>query len=161
MSSDAVLANEAWESLFRAQVVLMREFAADDVWQECSQNEYAVLYELSKSARGLTMVEINRNILMTQGGVSRLVGRLVERGLVERCADPADRRAARLLLTPAGHELQRTVGRRHARAVATAMRSALDHDQMRQVRDLGNQIVTAIGSRHDTPDTTTSERGNP
>lgn len=156
---DVRLANEAWEALFRAQVVLMRKFAGDDSWIEISQNEYDVLYTLSKSATGLSSAEVNRNILMTQGGVSKLVSRLVERGFVERRTDPADRRTARLLLTADGRDLQRTVGLRHARSVALAMGNALDHDQLQQVRDLGRQIVALTETHEDLTTSTTRGEG--
>ena len=43
--------------------------------------------------------------------LSRLVDRLAERGLVERCADPADGRGVRLSLTDAGRVVQRRIGR--------------------------------------------------
>ncbi|MCJ1675537.1 MarR family transcriptional regulator [Rathayibacter sp. VKM Ac-2929] len=157
MSSETRLANEAWEALFRAQVVLMREFAADDIWIEISQNEYDVLYTLSKAPDGLSMVEVNRDILMTQGGVSRLVNRLVERRLIDRCVDLDDRRASRLRLTDAGRELQRAVGRRHAHSVAIAMKTALNAEQMQQLRDLSTQIVTLVASRDELAETTTKQ----
>ena len=153
MTTEARLANEAWEALFRAQVVLLRSFAADDLWTEVTQKEYDVLYELSKAPSGLSMVEINRNILMTQGGVSRLVRRLEQRGLLERCANPSDARAALISLTHEGAALQRSIGRAHARTVTSAMTRALSPEQLEQLRDLSRQIVAVI----DPSRTTTSE----
>lgn len=144
MSIDTRLANEAWESMFRAQVTLMRSFAGDDVWIEISQNEYDVLYTISRSDHGMSMVEINRGILMTQAGVSRLVARLEARGLLERCADEHDRRAARMVLTPEGMRIQRLVGRRHAAAVGLTMTRALTRFQLEQLRDISRQITDVI-----------------
>jgi DNA-binding MarR family transcriptional regulator len=144
MSTEARLANESWEALFRAQVVLFRMFSADDIWTETTQTEYDVLYELSKAPAGLSMVDINRNLLMTQSGVSRLVQRLEQRGLLKRCADPSDARAALISLTQEGARLQRSIGRAHARAVTSAMTRALSSEQMQQLRDLGRQIVAVI-----------------
>lgn len=144
MRSDTRLANEAWESMFRAQVALMRSFAGDDVWIEISQNEYDVLYTLTKSPNGMSMVEINRGILMTQAGVSRLVARLEARGLLERCVDEHDRRATRMILTPEGTRIQRLVGRRHAAAVTSRMSRALTHEQLEQLRDISRQITAVI-----------------
>jgi len=151
MTRDLRLANEAWEAMFRAQVLLLRSFAADDIWTELAQNEYDVLYTISKSADGLSMVEINRDILMSQGGISRLVGRLEARGLLERCVDPRDGRAARLVLTEEGRRLQRVVGRLHADAVATAMSRTLTHDQLTHLRELCRQITDriAVGDDYD------------
>ena len=150
---DVRLANEAWEALFRAQAVLAHRFRDDDVWHEVSPTEYDVLYTLTRHEEGdgdgdgdgdgLTMARINREVLLTQGGISRLVSRLVERGLLERRADPADRRAARIVLTPEGRAVQRTVGRRHARAVSTAMTGALSREQLRQLREIGRRLADA------------------
>nr|WP_240897640.1 MarR family transcriptional regulator [Kineococcus vitellinus] len=145
------MANEAWEALFRAQAVLARRFRDDDVWHEVSPTEYDVLYTLARHedgagdagghGDGLTMARINREVLLTQGGISRLVARLLERGLLERRADPGDRRAARIVLTPRGRAVQRAVGRRHARAVSTAMTGALSREQLRQLREIGRRLA--------------------
>lgn len=130
--------------MFRAQVSLMRSFGEDDVWIEISQNEYDVLYTLSKSENGMSMVDINRGILMTQAGISRLVARLETRGLVERCRDDHDRRAARMILTPEGIRIQRLVGRRHAAAVTSTMTRALSREQLEQLRDISRQLISVM-----------------
>jgi DNA-binding MarR family transcriptional regulator len=142
MSTDR-LANEAWEALFRAQVLLMRRFADDDVWDEVTQVEYDVLYTLSKSETGMSMVELNRGILMTQGGVSKLIARLVHRGLVRRTADPVDRRTSCIALTDEGRAVQHRVGRRHAATVSDAMTAALDEPGLAQLRDLAGRLIAA------------------
>ncbi|WP_432524116.1 MarR family winged helix-turn-helix transcriptional regulator [Kineococcus sp. SYSU DK006] len=144
---DVRLANEAWEALFRAQAVLARRFRDDDVWHEVSPTEYDVLHTLTRheegGGEGLTMARINREVLLTQGGISRLVSRLLERGLLERRADPGDRRAARIVLTPEGRAVQRAVGRRHARAVSATMTGALSREQLHQLREIGRRLADA------------------
>lgn len=142
--ADLRLENESWEALFRAQVVISREFAERETWDEITQHEYDVLYTLSKSPGGMSLAEVNRETLMTQGGMSKLVARLVERGLVARCPDGADRRAVRLGLTDAGRELQQAVGRRHARLVGSVMRRVLTREQMMRLRELGATIVSNV-----------------
>ena len=148
--SDNRLANEAWESLLRAQVVLMRRFAADDLWTEVGQREHDVLYTLSKAEGGLNMVEIHRDVLMTQPGLSRLVSRLEERGLLQRSGIPEDRRVRRLVLTAEGRRLQRSVGRQHARAVAEVMTSSLSREQLAPLRDLAQRVTAAAGPANKT-----------
>lgn len=135
------LATEAWEALFRAQVVLAREFAAEDVWGEVTRQDYDVLYTLSKSPAGLRMTEINEQIMLTQPGVSRLIARLEQRGLVERRPDPDDARAQRIGLTAAGREVQQAVGRRHVRQIVRAMNRALGGDQLRQLHELCSALI--------------------
>lgn len=140
-SAELRLANASWEALFRAQVTLMREFVADGSWVEVTQPEYDVLYTLAKAPDGLSLAETNRETLITQGGLSKLVSRLVARGLVSRCTSDVDRRAVRLRLTDEGREVQRLVGRRHARSVAEVMRRMLTPEQMTQLLELGSTII--------------------
>ncbi|RKQ93276.1 DNA-binding MarR family transcriptional regulator [Solirubrobacter pauli] len=130
------LANEAWEALFRAQSTVVRELTAADVWDGVSPSEYDVLYALSKAPDGLRISELMGDMLLTQGGVSRLVARLEDRGLVERVADPADGRASRIRLTAAGVDAQRRVGLRHGRHVAQLMTSTFSVEQLQQLRAL-------------------------
>jgi DNA-binding MarR family transcriptional regulator len=73
--------------------------------------------------------------------LSRMVDRLVERGLVERCPDPADGRGVRLSLTDAGRDAQRQVGRRHARSVARALTAELSPDELRQLAAIGWKLA--------------------
>jgi DNA-binding MarR family transcriptional regulator len=127
------LANGAWEALLSAHAMLMKRFAAEDIWDEVSMREYDVLYTLSKCREPLRMSELNRHVLLSQPALSRMVDRLAERGMVERRSDPADGRGVRLALTGTGRAVQRQVGRMHARSVARAMSAALDSGEMRQL----------------------------
>jgi DNA-binding MarR family transcriptional regulator len=130
------LANDAWESLLSAHAVLMRQFAAEDIWQDLSMREYDVLYTLSKCREPVRISELNRHVLLSQPALSRLVDRLAERGLVERQSDPADGRGVRLTLTAVGQVLQRQVGRKHARSVARAMTAGLSGGELRQLETI-------------------------
>jgi DNA-binding MarR family transcriptional regulator len=128
--------NDAWEALLSAHAVLMKRFAADDIFQDISMREYDVLYTLSKCREPLRISELNRHVLLSQPALSRLVDRLAERGLIERGPDPADRRGVRLSLTGAGRARQRQIGRRHARGVARAVTDALDPAEIRQLETI-------------------------
>jgi DNA-binding MarR family transcriptional regulator len=125
------LANDAWEALLSAHAVLMKQFAAEDIWADLSMREYDVLYTLSKCPDPINMTELNRHLLLSQPALSRLVDRLAERGLVERCSDPADGRGVLLSLTAAGRAAQRQVGRQHARGVARAMTAGLEPAELK------------------------------
>ena len=129
-------ANDAWEALLSAHATLMKRFAAEDIWGEVSMREYDVLYTLSKCPEPVRISELNRHVLLSQPALSRLVDRLAERGLVERKPDPADGRAIRLSLTPAGLGLQRQVGLRHGSSVARAMTAALTPGELRELETI-------------------------
>jgi DNA-binding MarR family transcriptional regulator len=88
MRSNTRIANEAWEALFRAQATIGRELAAGGVWAGLVPGEYGVLYALSTAPDGLRLTDLGEDVLLTQSGMSRLVGRLEARGLVRRVNDP-------------------------------------------------------------------------
>ncbi|MEH3145684.1 MAG: MarR family transcriptional regulator [Methylobacterium frigidaeris] len=91
--------------------------------------QFDALSTLSEQ-EGLTQQDLAARLYVTKGNVSGLVDRLVEAGLVERRASPADRRSHALHLTPAGLSLaeagiavqaayvRRTLGRLPERDVA-------------------------------------------
>ncbi len=126
-------ANDAWEALLSAHAVLVKELAAQGLWRDISMREYDVLYTLAKRREPLRLGELNRHVLLSQPALSRMVERLVERGLVQRSADPADGRSVRLLLTDAGRARQRELGLRHARDVARAMTARVTADELAQL----------------------------
>jgi len=140
------LANDAWEALLSAHAVLMKQFAAEDIWGDVSMREYDVLYTLSKCPEPIRICELNRHVLLSQPALSRLVDRLAERGLAERRSDPADGRSVLLALTDAGRAVQRQVGGRHARSVARAMTAGLNQAELGQLeticRKLAGQAAT-------------------
>jgi DNA-binding MarR family transcriptional regulator len=121
MVGRARLANDAWESLLRVHATFMKSFAAEPIWGDVSLKEYDVLYALAKEDAPLRLTDLHRRVLLSQPALSRMVDRLVARGLVERCEEPRDRRAVRLTLTASGRDAQRAVGRTHAQDVAAAM----------------------------------------
>jgi DNA-binding MarR family transcriptional regulator len=156
MASRTRLANDAWEALLSAHALLMKQFAAEDIWQDLSMREYDVLYTLSKFGEPVRMGELHRHVLLSQPALSRMVDRLVERGFIERSPDPADGRGVRLSLTDAGRDIQRQIGRRHARSVARAVTAELDPAELRQLATIcwklagqGGPAATDLPTRHD------------
>jgi DNA-binding MarR family transcriptional regulator len=128
--------NDAWEALLSAYAVLMKQFAAEDIWGDVSMREYDVLYTLSKCPEPIRISELNRHVLLSQPALSRLVDRLAERGFIQRQPDPADGRGVRLALTEAGWAVQRQIGRQHARGVARAMTTGLDPAELKQLETI-------------------------
>lgn len=135
------LANDAWETVLTAHAVLMKQFAAQDVWNGLTMREYDVLYTLSKCPEPIRPAELNRHVLLTQPALSRMVDRLVERGLVQRTPDPHDGRGVRLSLTTEGRTRQRRIGGRHAVGVARALTGALTDAELRTLEQLCGKLA--------------------
>jgi DNA-binding MarR family transcriptional regulator len=95
---------DAWVQIVRAYQLIMRrlEQALDGVG--LSLPKFEVLAHLHFDG-AITQNELAQRLLVTKGNVCGLIDRLETAGLVERMADPADRRANRLRLTERGTAL--------------------------------------------------------
>jgi DNA-binding MarR family transcriptional regulator len=131
----------AWESLFRAQVAVMRTLAAEFPSKDISFNEYDVLFNLSRQPqRQLRLRDLNKHVLLTQPSVSRLVDRLVSRGLVAKCPEPSDARGALIRLTDDGYDMFRSVAVEHMRTITDRVGGRLDPDELEQLARLCNKL---------------------
>lgn len=135
---------EAWESLFRAQVALMRRLQRDDVWGDLSLREYDVLFTLSREpGRTARLRDLGEVSLLTQPSLSRLVERLEADGLVTRGPVAGDGRGVAVTLTEAGAAAQREIGRRHVESIHRFVAPALDADELAQLRALTDRLRAA------------------
>lgn len=144
-----------------AHAVLMRRFAAEDIWEDVSVREYDVLYTLAKCPSPVRIGELRLHVLLSQPALSRLVDRLVDRGWIERRVDDEDRRGVRLSLSEAGRQVQRRIGRRHARSVAASVNGALDAEELRNLEAICRKLAdhsaegfTTHSVNHSTNDST-------
>ncbi|WP_336630793.1 MULTISPECIES: MarR family winged helix-turn-helix transcriptional regulator [unclassified Microbacterium] len=134
--TDRRLAIAAWESLFRAQHEVLRDISGDFHDDDLSQAEYDVLLTVTRGdARSARLRDVTANMLISQPSVSRLVDRMVARGLLTKCPDPQDGRGAIVRATDAGAAAFRRVATTHGRSIADRM-SALDEDELGQLQAL-------------------------
>jgi DNA-binding MarR family transcriptional regulator len=142
------LAAETWESLFRAQVAVMRRLQAGPAFRKVALNEYDVLFTLSRCPSGwLRLNELNDNVLLSQSSLSRLVERLEKRGLVVRMAAPNDGRGVLLKLTDEGAALQKEIGREHVRDISSLVGPALTAAEQKELRRLTEKLRHSVGTR--------------
>ena len=136
----------AWESLFRAQVTVMRALAAEFPSEIISLNEYDVLFNITRApGRRLRLKELNRAVLITQPSVSRLVDRLAARGLLSKSHDPDDGRGTIVSMTDEGFALFRQVAFVHIEAITRHVGSALDEAELRQLIELCDRLRRSVG----------------
>ncbi|HXZ91308.1 MAG TPA: MarR family transcriptional regulator [Burkholderiales bacterium] len=74
---------------------------------------FDLMSQLERHPQGLKMNELSRRMMVTGGNVTGIVDQLAAEGLVERQADPADRRALRVRLTRAGEREFAEMARAH------------------------------------------------
>jgi DNA-binding MarR family transcriptional regulator len=65
---------------------------------------FDLMSQLERVGGGLTMSEVSRRMMVSNGATTSLVDKLVEDGLVQREAHPGDRRTTLLHLTDQGRE---------------------------------------------------------
>ncbi|TQJ30899.1 MarR family winged helix-turn-helix transcriptional regulator [Microbacterium sp. SLBN-146] len=134
--TDRRLAISAWESLFRAQHEVFEEIRCDFDDTGLSQAEYDVLLTVTRGRnRTARLREVTANMLISQPSVSRLVDRMVARGLVSKCADPEDGRGALVTATDAGDAAFRRIATAHGTSIAQRM-SFLSDEELAQLRAL-------------------------
>lgn len=139
--SDKSASVSAWEALFRAQVSVLRQLNTEFPTDELSFTEYDVLFNLSRQDdRALRIRDLNRHLLLTQPSVSRLVDRLVARGLVRKESDPGDGRGTIVCLTEAGFDLFRRVAVVHADSIHRRVGGALSNDELRELERLTDKL---------------------
>jgi DNA-binding MarR family transcriptional regulator len=142
------LAAETWESLFRAQVAVMRRLQSGPAFKTLAINEYDVLFTLSRCPSGwLRLNELNDHILLSQSSLSRLVERLEKRGLEERMPAPDDGRGVLLKLTDAGWDLQKQIGREHVRDISALLTPALTASEQRELLRLTEKLRDSVAGR--------------
>jgi DNA-binding MarR family transcriptional regulator len=72
---------------------------------------FDLLAQLDRTPKGMTLGELSRRMMVSNGNVTGLVDRLLEQGLISRRRSPNDRRAHIVSLTAAGRKFFRSMAR--------------------------------------------------
>ncbi|MHB8876217.1 MAG: MarR family winged helix-turn-helix transcriptional regulator [Myxococcaceae bacterium] len=92
---------------------------------------------------GISLGEVARMRRMDDPTASRIVGALLERGLVRMTPNPRDRRRLRLRLTPAGGALAKKLGRT-AREIRRALVRNLSRPEEAELRRLLLKVMDSL-----------------
>lgn len=130
----APTALKLWVVLARAYLSIQDRAAADVKRHGMTLAEFGVLEALLHKGP-LLLGDLQRKILISSGGVTYVVDRLVERGLVERRPHLEDRRACFAALTSDGEKVMKRVFPEH-KACLEEVLSGLDREQQQQATEL-------------------------
>jgi DNA-binding MarR family transcriptional regulator len=95
--------------------------------------DYDVLFQLTASGGKLRMNDLAQRVLVTRSSCTRLVDRLVERGLVERRASVTDRRSVEVATTSAGRAALRRAAPTHLNGISRLFASRLGSGELAQL----------------------------
>jgi DNA-binding MarR family transcriptional regulator len=107
-------------------------------------SSYEVLMFLADAEDGrLRMADIADRVLVSRSGVTRLVARLIDRGLVERCACADDGRGAYAQITDAGREKAGAARRTHLEGIRRFFLDRLSADDQRALGAVWDRVLQA------------------
>ncbi len=125
---------ETWERLVRYHRVTttaMDQHLRDRFGR--SLDDYDVLHQISAHGGPIRMGDLATDLLVANSSCSRIVGRLVEDGLVERHHGESDGRVVLVDLTQAGRSARRRMGAVHARDIETRFGALLTPGELAEV----------------------------
>lgn len=134
---------EAWHRLLRLSRRVLREIDARlDAEQRIGVNDFDVLITLDNAPdRRLRMTDLAAAVMFSSGGLTRLVGRLENRGLVQRIPDPYDARSHYAALTEEGSQLLSEARVTHDTVIEALFSGKLKEGEMRSLtRTLGQAL---------------------
>ena len=110
------------------------------------------LAQLHRHPDGLRMSALSRYLMVTGGNVTGLTDELVKDALVQREAEPGDRRSYRVALTPKGRKAFEKIAGEHERWVVELF-GGIREAERHQLYGLLGGLRVQLSIRRDAPDT--------
>jgi DNA-binding MarR family transcriptional regulator len=129
---------DAFVRIVRASSALTRRLSAQLSADHClSLNAYEALLVLARAPESrMRRVDLANTLLLTAGGVTRLLDGLEREGLVAREESPTDRRVSYAVLTKAGRDKLREASKSHTRQIRELLGAHYDDDELTQIAAL-------------------------
>jgi DNA-binding MarR family transcriptional regulator len=108
---------------------------------------FDLMAQLERAHEGMTLNELSKRMMVTNGNVTGLVERLVAEGLVDRRPAPNDRRAQVVRLMPKGRQVFQQMAAAHGDWLA-ALFAGLDEKEIDQM--MGLLAKTKLSARQET-----------
>jgi len=117
-----------WRAFLLAHARIVRRLDEElRAEHDLSLAEYEAMLTIAQAPeRRIRMGQLADEVLLSKSGVTRLIDRLVDDGLVERSACLADARGAEAVLTETGLARLRSASRTHLRGIDEHFLSAVD-----------------------------------
>jgi DNA-binding MarR family transcriptional regulator len=133
----------AWQGLLHAHDHVVGRLDADLRREhDISFGAYDVLLRLGRAPeRCLRMSELAQRVMLSPSGLTRMVDRLVETGLVRRRPFEGDARVTLACLTDRGRQRVRGAARTHLRGIREHFTGRLSEAQLRSVASALEIIV--------------------
>ncbi len=133
----------AWVGFLRSHATLVRELDEELAASHgLPLSSYDVLVQVAGApGQRLRMSELAEAVLLSRSGLTRLVGRLVSQGLLERAGCERDARGAYAVLTEAGQQRLREARELHLRGVRERFLDRLSDADKRQLAEIWGRLL--------------------
>jgi DNA-binding MarR family transcriptional regulator len=134
-TSETSLAIDAFVRLVRASAAVTRQLSAQlSADHGLSINAYEALLSLARAPESrMRRVDLANGLLLTAGGVTRLLDGLERDGLVARETCASDRRVSYAVLTETGRDKLREASKSHTRQIRELLGGLYDDDDLTQL----------------------------
>jgi len=134
--------------LVRASVAVTRELSAQLSADHClTLNEYEALLRLARAPDSrMRRIDLANGLLLTAGGVTRLLDGLERDGFVAREESATDRRVTYAVLTKAGRDKLREADRSHTRQIRELLGAQYDERELKQLASLLDRLAEPLES---------------
>jgi MarR family 2-MHQ and catechol resistance regulon transcriptional repressor len=147
LKTQALPSTDAFGSLISAYSVLVRELSSALVARHgLTVNDYGTLLLLSRNRdEGMRRIDLANELNLSPSGITRLLDRLEDQGLVGKGACKEDARVSYAIITDAGLEKLREASPGHIEDIESRLNSVLSQEEMKTLADLLGRLGDADG----------------
>jgi DNA-binding MarR family transcriptional regulator len=147
LTTKTLPSTDTFASLAAAYATLTRELSASLVAQHgLTINDYGCLLLLSRAGEeGMRRIDLANELRLSPSGITRLLDRLEDQGLVGKGACKEDARVSYAILTDAGRAKLRDAAPGHVEDIERHLADVLDEEEMRTLTDLLGRIASGRG----------------
>jgi MarR family transcriptional regulator, 2-MHQ and catechol-resistance regulon repressor len=147
LTTKTLPSTDVFANLSAAYSTLTRELSASLVEQHgLTINDYGCLLLLSRSGEeGMRRIDLANELRLSPSGITRLLDRLEDQGLVGKGACKEDARVSYAVLTDEGLSKLTDAAPGHIKDIESQLGDLLDEDEMRTLTELLGRIGSARG----------------
>ena len=154
MKDQTLVSTDAFSGLLGAHATLTRELSAALVASHgLTINDYGCLLLLHRAGEdGMRRIDLANQLQLSPSGITRLLDRLEDQGLVAKGECKSDARVSYAILTDAGHEKLRAAAPGHVDDIDRRLSAVLSEDEMKTLAELLSRLSDSDNTEECTPD---------
>ena len=148
------MSTDAFSGLLGAHATLTRELSVALVASHgLTINDYGCLLLLHRAGEeGMRRIDLANQLQLSPSGITRLLDRLEDQGLVGKGECKSDARVSYAILTDAGHEKLRAAAPGHVDDIDRRLSAVLSEDEMKTLAELLSRLSDSDNMGECTPD---------